>query len=80
MFTAGPSVAVATVTALVAYSFGRFMRSPLRRWRRRRYQERPNSEPRNGHSALEKTRDSCVSAEAVERLSMNGASDHQTIS
>jgi hypothetical protein len=33
--SAGPSVAVATVAALLVYSFGRVMRSPLRRWRRR---------------------------------------------
>jgi hypothetical protein len=30
MITAGPSVAVATVAALLVYSFGRVMRSPLK--------------------------------------------------
>jgi hypothetical protein len=34
--TAAPSVAIATVAALLVYSFGRAIRSPLRRWRRRR--------------------------------------------
>jgi hypothetical protein len=33
--TTVPSVAIATVAALLVYSFGRAIRSPLRRWRRR---------------------------------------------
>jgi hypothetical protein len=33
--TTAPSVAVAAVVALLVYSCGRVMRSPLRRWRRR---------------------------------------------
>jgi hypothetical protein len=33
--TTTPSIAVATVAALLVYSLGRVMRSPLRRWRRR---------------------------------------------
>src|SRR5215813_6768968 len=33
-----PSIAVATVAALLVYSFGRAIRSPLRRWQRRRKQ------------------------------------------
>ena len=33
--TTSPSIVIATVAALLVYSFGRVMRSPLRRWRRR---------------------------------------------
>ena len=33
--TTAPSVAIATVAALLVYSFARAIRSPLRRWRRR---------------------------------------------
>jgi hypothetical protein len=35
--TLAPSVALATVAALLVYSFGRVLRSPLRRWWRRRH-------------------------------------------
>ena len=35
--TTAPSVAIAAVAALLVYSFGRVVRSPLRRWRRRRH-------------------------------------------
>jgi hypothetical protein len=34
--TTAPSIAIAAVAALLVHSFGRVMRSPLRRWRRRR--------------------------------------------
>jgi len=33
--TTAPSIAIATVAALLVYSFARAIRSPLRRWRRR---------------------------------------------
>ena len=33
--TTAPSVAIATIAALLVYSFARAIRSPLRRWRRR---------------------------------------------
>jgi len=42
--TTATSIVVATVAALLVYSFGRVMRSPLRRWRRRRHG--PNTELR----------------------------------
>jgi hypothetical protein len=35
--TTSPSIVIATVAALLVYSFGPVMRSPLRRWRRRKY-------------------------------------------
>jgi hypothetical protein len=42
--TTATSIVVATVAALLVYSFGRVMRSPLGRWRRRRHG--PNTELR----------------------------------
>jgi hypothetical protein len=51
MITAGASVAVATVAALLVYSFGRAMRSPLRRWRRRRHR-RKTALPQSWHGVI----------------------------
>ena len=44
------SVAVATVAVVLVYSFGRTIRSPLRRWQRRRREAANNN---NGHRRAE---------------------------